>query len=257
MMLQKRQQQAIAERDSRKANNGINSKDDLLYHQIAQLLRRQIETGEFPAGKALPSERRLAETLSVSRVSVRKAIEELVEQGLLIKKRGSGTYVIERLSQSLSALHSFTEEIAARGLAADYECLDTYVGTPTPDEVMSLGIRTSDTITRITRLRRTDGEPLTIQTSAVLQAAMPDPAELGASLYALMDNYGHRPVRAQQRLSAVAIVGHEAELLQVVPGSPGLQTTRIGYREDGLAVEYTRSLFRGDRWDCITELTIA
>lgn len=253
----KHEQRITPHRDDHRTDGASISKDDLLYQKIAQRVKRQIETGEFSAGKALPSERRLAETLSVSRVSVRKAIEELVDQGLLIKKRGSGTYVIERLSQSLSALQSFTEETAARGLEADNEWLDTYVGTPTPDEVMSLGIRTSDVITRISRLRRTDGDPLTIQTSSVLQAAMPDPAELGASLYALMDNYGYRPVRAQQRLTAVAIVGHEADLLKVVPGSPGLQTIRIGYRADGLAVEYTRSLFRGDRWDCITELTIA
>lgn len=232
------------------------SREDLLYQQIAQQIKQHIEKGDFPIGEALPSERRLAEDLAVSRVSVRKAIDELVCQGILFKKRGSGTYVKERLSQSLSILQSFTEEISASGLLVDYQMLSAYVGNPNSDEIMNLGVNISDIITRITRLRFTDGDPIALQTATVLNAAAPDPEELGESLYELMDKYGHRPIRAKQRLSAVAIEGRDAELLGVKPGTPGLKTIRISYRNDGLTVEYTQSLFRGDRWDCITELGI-
>jgi len=225
-----------------------------LYRRIAGELSRRIAAGEIAAGAALPPERKLAETYNVSRVTVRHAVEQLAHEGLVEQRRGSGTYVTERVAQPLSVLTSFSEDVAARGMVARSKLISRGVGTVSPDEAIGLAVAPGRKVTRIVRLRSADGRPLALEASTVLLEALPDPDAVGDSLYAAMAARGMRPTRAVQRLSAVALDAPLAEMLETGVGAPGLLIVRIGYTAEGRAVEYTRSTFRGDRWDFVTEL---
>lgn len=226
-----------------------------LYRGLAEDLARAITSGEFRPGAQLPPERRLAEEHGVSRVTVRRAIEQLARDGLVEQKRGSGTYVSRRVSQPLSILTSFSEDVAARGMVARSELVSRGTGIATPDEVITLGLAPGHRVSRIVRLRSADGEPLALESSTLVHDALPDPDEVGDSLYETLDRKGLRPVRAVQRLSAVPLDAGLARMLGTAAGAPGLLIVRVGYSAEGRPVEYTRSTFRGDRWDFVTELS--
>ncbi|MCT8997386.1 GntR family transcriptional regulator [Chelativorans intermedius] len=226
-----------------------------LYQQLAETLARQIETGEYSPGAALPPERRLAEIHGVSRITVRHALEQLARQGVVEQRRGSGTYVSAKVSQSLTRLTSLSDDVAARGMVAQSRLISRGVGLATPEEVIALGLSPGRKVTRIVRLRSADGQPLALEASTLVHEALPDPDEVGESLYVTLEARGMRPVRAVQRLSAISLDKHQAAMLETEPGACGLLITRIGYTAEDRAVEFTRSTFRGDRWDFVTELS--
>ncbi|TDL83500.1 GntR family transcriptional regulator [Palleronia sediminis] len=226
-----------------------------LYRALADRLAREIERGEIAPGAALPPERVLAETHGLSRVTVRKALDRLSRAGLVEQRRGAGTFVTRQRLRPTARLTSFSEDVAARGMVAGSRVVSSGTGIATPDEVLGLGLTPGHPVTRITRLRTADGQPLAVEASTVLPEALPDPGAVGTSLYAAMAAHGLRPVRAVQRLTAVAVDAALAALLDVAPGAPGLLVTRVGYAAGDRAVEFTRSTFRGDRWDFVTEMS--
>jgi GntR family transcriptional regulator len=231
-----------------------------LYAKLKKLVREAIDTGSLSDGDAIPGERDVAQMLKISRVTVRKAFSELVAEGVLRQRRGSGTYVMSgsrRLEQPLSRLTSFTEDMELRGLKTDADWLDRSVGLPTPAEVLKLGLSPGDRVSRLHRLRRADGVPMAIELAIIPQRFLPDPLSVKGSLYASLEAQGARPVRALQRLHATALTREEAKLLDLPDGSPALSIERISYLPDGRVVEYTRSLYRGDSYDFVAELTIA
>ena len=187
-----------------------------LYRWLAGQLSQRIALGEIRPGAPLPPERKLAEAHAVSRVTVRRAVEQLAREGLVEQRRGSGTYVTPRLSQPLSALTSFSEDVAARGLMAQSRLVSRGTGTVTPEEAIGLGVPPGAKMSRITRLRRVEGSPLALEA---------------------LERRGLRPMRAVQRLSAVALDAGLARLLEAGEGAPGLAILRVGYAADGRVVE--------------------
>jgi GntR family transcriptional regulator len=231
-----------------------------LYERLKRLVRDAVAAGDLKAGDAIPSERDIASMLDVSRVTVRKAFAELVADGLLVQRRGSGTYVngpARRIEQPLSRLTSFSEDMRLRGLKTDADWLDRSCGLPTPEEALKLSISPSEQVSRFHRLRRADGVPMAIELAVIPHRFLPDPLSVGASLYAALETRGFRPARALQRLHATALQPQEAKLLDQPVGGPALFIERISYLADGRTVEFTRSHYRGDSYDFIAELTIA
>lgn len=231
-----------------------------LYLRVKKLVNDAISAQELRGGDAIPSERDAAELLGVSRVTVRKAFTELVQDGVLVQRRGSGTFVqgqARRLEQPLSRLTSFSEDMQLRGLETDATWIDRSLGLPTPEEALKLSMSPSERICRFHRLRRADGVPLAIEHAVIPQRFLDDPQSVGASLYAALDKRGHKPVRALQRLHATALKEPEARLLELATGSPALFIERISYLPDGRTVEYTQSHYRGDSYDFVAELTLA
>ena len=224
------------------------------YLRLAQELAQRIDGGEFYPGDALPSERRIAELYDVSRVTVRRALEQLAADGVVEARQGSGTYVAQRLRQPLRELTGLSEDVRARGLTLTSTVLDRGVGIPTSEEMIGLGLSSGDRVTRLKRLRLADGSPLAVEASAIPCSILPDPDAIGDSLYETLALDGNRPVRALQRLTSVAVDNRIATLLDVAPGSPATFVIRVGYRADDRPVEYTLSHFRGDRWDFVTEM---
>jgi GntR family transcriptional regulator len=230
-----------------------------LYVRLKLLVQDAISQGDLKPGDAVPSERDIADLLSISRVTVRKAFIELVDEGVLVQRRGSGTYVREsfiRIEQPLSRLTSFSEDMRLRGFKTEADWIDRSSGLPTPEEVLKLCISPSEQVCRFHRLRRANDEPLAIELAVVPHRFLDDPLVVGQSLYEALAAKGFRPVRALQRLHATALHGQEARWLDQPDGSPALFIERISFLSDGRIVEYTRSYYRGDSYDFVAELAL-
>ncbi|RMF33113.1 MAG: GntR family transcriptional regulator [Alphaproteobacteria bacterium] len=231
------------------------------YAQLHRRLEAAIAQGLLPPAAPLPAERELAAMTGLSRVTVRKAMRTLAEAGAIVQRQGSGTFVAERrgrrVEQSLSRLTSFTEDMARRGIEARAQWLDRGIYLPSPEEVVALALSSGDSVARLARLRIGDGRPLAIERAALPLDILPDPEEVTVSLYAVLEARGVRPVRALQRISAVNLTGKDAELLGLQEAAAGLRIERTAYLPSGRAVEFTRSLYRGDAYDFVAELRLA
>ena len=229
-----------------------------LYLRVKKLLQGAIAQGELKAGDSIPSERDAAELLAISRVTVRKAFTELVREGILVQRRGSGTFVRgqrQQFEQPLSRLTSFSEDMRLRGIVTEADWLERSSGLPTPEEALKLSISPNEHVCRFHRLRRANGEPLALELAVIPHRFLDDPGTVRVSLYEALERRGFRPVRALQRLHATALGPREARLLDQSEGSPSLFIERIAYLPDGRTVEFTRSHYRGDSYDFVAELT--
>ena len=230
------------------------------YLQLKRLIEQAVHSGAMRPGDALPPEREIAIRTELSRVTVRKAVEKLVHDGLLVQRHGSGTFVAprpERVEQSLSDLTSFTQDMARRGLKVHSVWLNKGVYVPSPEETVTLGLSAGEHVTRISRLRMVDDVPLAIESAALSARILPDPDAVTHSLYAVLEQKGNRPVRAIQRIRAVNLDEDDAEVLGLPPGAAGLSIERISYLANGRVIEFTHSLYRGDAYDFVAELRMA
>ncbi len=230
------------------------------YLRVKKLVQDAVASGDLKEGDAIPGERDVAVLLDISRVTVRKAFTDLVAEGVLVQRRGSGTYVSgpgRRIEQPLSRLTSFTQDMQLRGLKTDADWLERSTGLPTPEEALKLSISPSEHVSRFHRLRRADGVPMAIELAVIPQHFLPDPTSVRGSLYEALEARGVRPVRALQRLHATALTMQEAKLLDLPDGSSALFIERISYLPDGRIIEFTRSHYRGDSYDFVAELTIS
>ncbi len=228
-----------------------------LYLKLRRSIEDAVRSGVMAPGDALPSERDIAALAEISRVTVRKAVQDLVRAGVLVQRHGSGTFVATRparVEQSLSLLTSFSEDMARRGMTLRSRWLDRGVYPPSPDEMMVLGLSSKQQVARVSRLRIANEMPLAIERASLSTEILPDPASVGASLYAVLATRGRRPVRAVQRISAASLGDADAALLGVAPGSASLNIERISYLASGKVVEFTRSIYRGDTYDFVAEL---
>ncbi len=230
-----------------------------LYLQLKRWIEDAVRRGAIKPGDALPSERDLAVRVDMSRVTVRKAVQHLVREGLLVQRHGSGTYVApqpSRVEQSLSQLTSFAEDMARRGMAVRSVFLDRGLYAASPEEMVTLGLGSTDRVARVARLRISGDTPLAIERATLSATILPDPEAVGTSLYTHLEKSGHRPVRAIQRIRAVSLGDDDAALLDVSPGVASLHIERTSYLSSGRVVEFTRSIYRGDTYDFVAELRL-
>lgn len=229
------------------------------YVQLRRRLQEGIDTGVLPPNSSLPSERELVEITDLSRVTIRKAIQELVQEGVIEQRQGSGSFIRKRLprvEQSLTHLTSFTEDMASRGMQTTSKWLERGVFEPSAEEVAALSLADGEQIARIYRLREADGRPLALERAALPLDILPNPIEVTTSLYEVLDGHGHRPVRAVQKISALNLAAREADLLDVPEGAAGLNIERVSFLKNGRVAELTRSLYRGDAYDFVAELRL-
>lgn len=228
-----------------------------LYQQLQRALREAIEKGLIGPEDALPSERQLAAELGVSRITVRKAIEGLAEDGILERRQGSGNFVgaPTRVDKNFAKLTSFSEDMRARGSTPHSEWLKRAEGTVTPEEAMKLALSPGTQVYRFHRLRYADEAPMSIEYATVVASALPSLDVVKESLYDALERAGNRPVRALQRLSAFLLSEEHARLLNAKERDAGLMVERLGYLRDGRAVELSHSIYRGDTYDFVAELS--
>jgi GntR family transcriptional regulator len=225
-----------------------------LYLQLARRLGDAVRNGRYRIHEALPSERSLSESLGVSRVTARKAIDQLVDQGLIVRRRGSGNYIAPRLEQPLTRLTSFSEELHQRGYAPSSHWLERVVAVATPDQQVSLGLSPRARVARLERLRLADGVAMAYELSVLPQSILPHPEAVEGSLYEYLAEIGQLPVHALQHIRALNAPLLLAERLGVPVGQAVLYITRIAYLVSGQAVELTHSYCHSDYYDFVAEM---
>lgn len=227
-----------------------------LYQQVQRVLRDAIEKRILGPEDALPAERDLAADLGVSRITIRKAIDGLVKEGLLVTRPGSGNFVCARIEKNFAKLTSFSEDMRARGRVPHSVWIRRSEGTVTPEEVLVLRLSPGAPVYRFHRVRFADNAPMSLEYATVLASALPSLEAVGDSLYEALERAGNRPVRALQRLRAILLSVEQAKQLGANAGDAGLQVERIGFVRDGTAVEFSQSIYRADTYDFVAELSM-
>ncbi len=228
-----------------------------LYVQLRKRIEAAIASGLLAPESALPPEREIATVTELSRVTVRKAMSELAEQGIVVQRQGHGSFVAPlkaRVEQPLSQLTSFTEDMAQRGMVAASHWLERGLFLPTADEVAILGLGPGDQVSRLARLRTADARPMAIERASLSMDILPNPLAVTGSLYDVLGQAGLRPVRAVQRISAINLGADDADLLDLPVQAAGLRIERISSLADGRVAEFTRSIYRGDAYQFVAEL---
>jgi GntR family transcriptional regulator len=229
------------------------------YEQLYRHLAGAISGGDLAVDSQLPPERELADIADVSRVTVRKAVAQLVEDGVLEQRRGAGTFVKvppAKLEHSLSALLSFTEYMRQRGKASTSRILRRGIFLPSPDEQIALGLAGTDRVSRVDRLRSADDTVMALEWSSLPMDVLPDPDTVETSLYDVLRASGKAPTRAVQRITAINVTGADAKLLNLPEGVAVLRIDRTAYLPTGRPIEFTRGLYRSDIYDFIAELRL-
>ena len=231
------------------------------YYQLASILREQIEQGKLAEHETIPSERSLEEIYSVSRTTIRQAIDLLVRQGFLYREHGRGTFVSpQKLQKGISELTSFSEDMRRRGLEPGQKILD-FSMLPAPENVRRhLELPEGGEVLRIERLRLGDGVPMGLQTSFIAlppgQTVTREEVEQIGSIYRLLQEKFHLiPTEADETLEVTMATPQEAALLQISAGSPLLLSERTTYSQVRRAIEFVKILYRGDRYRYYAKLT--
>ena len=222
-----------------------------IYHQLEEFIKLQIETGEWKPMQPIPSERELSEIYHISRMTVRQALNNLVKDGFLFRKKGTGTFVAERkVEQVLQGLTSFSEDMLERGMTPRSEILSYEKVAASRFVAQKLEIEENQIVLKIERIRLADNMPMALET-----AYMPLPFTAGLtkelakdSIYDYIEKQGLKIDEAYQQLEAVSANLMDAKYLQIEEGSPVLKITRITYLEDRTPFEYVKSSFRADRY---------
>jgi GntR family transcriptional regulator len=221
--------------------------------QIEDWLADAIAAGQLSPGDRLPTEQDLATWLGVSRMTLRHALSELAQRGLVTRTvgRSGGTFVAEpKLEQDLTTLAGFSEQLRRYGKVAGARVLAATRITASPAATAALELPDGAAVHDVRRIRLADGRPIVIEHSQFPADLFPGLLEcrLDGSLYELLaENYGQRPHRARESLEPVVAGVREAEALEVEEGAPLMLVERTAYARTGQPLEYARDLFRGDR----------
>jgi GntR family transcriptional regulator len=230
--------------------------------KIQNLVRQAVDHRKLVSGEALPSERELCEELGLSRVTIRKAIDGLVDEGVLERRQGAGTFVTSgqgpaasrRVEKNFSTLSSFSEDMIARGRKPSNHWVSKAEGIVNPEEAMALGLSPGSQVYRFQRIRSGDGKTMALEQAAIPGWGLPSIDAVANSLYGALDLAGNRPVRALQRVRAISFGEEQAMLLGISPGDPCLFIERRAFLHDGRPIEMTHSWYRGDAYDLVAEL---
>jgi GntR family transcriptional regulator len=233
----------------------INRRSPLpFYIQLKQALGEAIDNGVWHAGDRVPSEAALCNMFGVSRTVVRQALNDMSNEGLVVREKGKGTFVAEPKISSSSLVHSlvgFYEDMEERGLAPSTQVLEQKIVPASPKLADTLALETEAPLIKLIRLRFVQDEPIVLVTSYLPYDLCPRLIEADLrqqSLYAFLKReYGLSVARGQRFIDAVVANEQEANLLQTEKGAPLLRLESVSYLEDGRPLEYFHGVWRGDR----------
>ncbi len=221
-----------------------------LYHQAAQLLEEAIEDGRLHGGSKLENELSLAQQLGISRPTMRAAIRQLVDKGLLVRRRGVGTIVATSPVKRAVALTSLYDDLSEAGREPSTRVLAFEKG-PCPEEIRdSFQAAEGTQMLMFDRLRSVGPEPIALMHNAVPADLLDVSAEEleKTGLYKLFRASGFAPHIATQQIGAANADAEEAELLDIEPGDPLLTMTRMAYDFSGRPIEYGWHRYRADSY---------
>ncbi|KXG44266.1 GntR family transcriptional regulator [Tepidibacillus infernus] len=229
-----------------------------IYYQLEEIIKEMIEKEELKPGDLIPSEREFSEKYEISRMTVRQAINSLVNDGYLLRKQGKGTYVArQKIEQTLKGLTSFSEDMKTRGMEPSTKLIDFNVIPSSNGIATKLAIEEGTLIYEVKRVRLADHIPMAYEVSYL-------PVDLvkglnkeivNGSLYEYIENILNMKIgHGTQVLEASIARKTESEILDIHEGAPVLMIQRYSYLEDGNPLEVVKSVYRADRYKFIIDM---
>jgi GntR family transcriptional regulator len=231
-----------------------------LYHQLKEIIEKKIDFGEWKPGDKIPSENVLQSTYDVSRNTVQKALNQLVNDGLLERRQGKGTFVTKpKIDQPLTSFYSFSKVMSEQGMNPKDIILELNTEEASYKIAKELQISVGEEVVTLQRIRTANKEPIILETSYIPSKLIPGiklkDIENG-SLYDLLEKkYGITVSKAIEVFEPVLAREEESNYLEVEIGSPSLLLDRTAFDLKGSPVEFCRSIVRGDRCRFYTELS--
>jgi GntR family transcriptional regulator len=229
------------------------------YQQLYEILRGKIQRGEWQPGDLIPTESELIDSFQVSRNTVRQVLDMLVNEGLIYRQRGRGSFVSHpTLEQSMMRIISFTEDMRQRGFIPGTKVLSAELPPVTEDIAKKLNLPTGEQLACLRRLRLADGEPMSIEESYLVHSYCPGVLQHDYAQQPLREilekDYGIRITSAKQVIQAIPASEELASLLEINPANPLLFIARISYSPGKTPVEFLRIYYRADRYSLFNEL---
>ena len=224
-----------------------------LHHKLRETLRHQIVTNQLPAHERLPSERELCDQYSISRTTVRRALADLFNEGLIYTTVGKGTYVAApQMKEQLQPLSSFSEDITRRGMQPSSRLLRAEVQNANDEQAARLCLPRGAEVVSLYRLRLADGKPIALQLIWLPHYLCPDLLRFDLaqqSLYHILrSEYLLKLTYAETTIMAALANPEECRLLVLSPPAAVLISQQSTYLDNGSLIEYAHSVFRGDRY---------
>lgn len=226
------------------------------YIQIHDQIKDEIDQKIWKIGQRLPSERDLAEKFHVSRMTLRQAITLLVEEGVLERRVGSGTFVAStRVQEKMRGTTSFTEIMKAQGKVPSSQVISYKRTIPSLQEVEKLGIDKTETIIRMERVRYADGVPVVYEVASIPEKFIKNfkREEITSHFFQTMEEHGYRIGKSQQTIYARLAKEKIAQYLEIPKGHAILGLTQVSYLDNGTAFEYVKSQYVGERFEFYLE----
>jgi len=221
-----------------------------LYKQLMQRLKNDITAGVYPSGERIPGEQALCEAYNVSRVTVRKALEDIVREGLLVRRQGKGTFVAqEKIKRDLGLITSFSDACEQIGLKAQTRLIERGLEPATEEDQLKLLVPEDSHVLSICRLRLAGGLPVMLEYNRFpATLAFLETAPLSGSLYAVLSAHGLIPSRAVHDISLGHAGGQVGKLLGTKDGDALLRLDQLVFDQHGRPLHLSRQWIRGDRF---------
>lgn len=224
-----------------------------VYIQIHNQIKKDIEGGKWRVGERIPSERELAVDFSVSRMTLRQAIQTLVDEGILERRVGAGTYVAsQKVQEKMSGVTSFTDVMLAQGKRPSSRTISYHVANPSISEMEKLKLQDGDQVLRMERIRFGDGTPISFEVATVPYVLVQDfsKSEVTRSFYHTLEKKGgYQLGGARQMVTATLASERIAEYLDIKRGEAILRLRQVSFLSDGRPFEYVRTQYVGSRFE--------
>lgn len=227
-----------------------------IYIKIHNEIRQNIESGKWAVGDRIPAERELAEQFGVSRMTLRQAIQTLVDEGLLERHIGSGTFVArKKVQEKMSGVTSFTDLTESQGKKPSSKTVSYVIATPSLSEQEKLKLPKGEKVLRMERIRYADDVPICFEVATVPYDLVKNfkKSQITQSLYRTLEENGMMMGHAQQIVSAIVASEKIAEYLGTKRGAAILRLRQVSQLRDGRPFEYVRTQYAGERFEFYLE----
>ena len=227
-----------------------------VYIQIHNQIKREIESGRWAVGQRILAERKLAVAFGVSRMTLRQAVQTLVDEGILERRIGSGTFVArKKVQEKMSGITSFSELTRAQGKVPSSKTVSYRVVTPSLSEMEKLQLNENQLVLRMERIRYADQTPICFEVATVPHDLVANfsKQQVTSSLYRALEEHGYTIGHAQQKVSAMLASEKIAEYLQIKRGDAILRLHQITWLTDKRPFEYVRTQYAGERFEFYLE----